>query len=211
MNYVDQNTVYKKSERDMGSKADYNSLSDIELVSQLKAGNPMAFTAIVERHYNLLFSFAYRRLEDKEQAKDTIYDAFADLWEKHDRIGEVPNLEAFLITVVKNRILNHYRRQKISRRYIDHFQQYLNTHQNDSDHLVRHNDLKTLIEKEIAALPEKMRVVFELSRKNGMNRSEIAEHLDIPENTVKTNLQRALRILRGKLPPNGFSSLFTFL
>lgn len=176
----------------------YMSLPDIDLINLMKEGNPKAFTAIVERHYNLLFSFAYRRLEDKEQAKDTIYDAFADLWEKHDRIGEVPNLEAFLITVVKNRILNYYRRQKISKRYIEHFQHYLDHYQNDADHLVRHNDLLELIEKEIAALPEKMRVVFELSRKQGMNRSEIAEHLDMPENTVKTNLQRALRILRGK-------------
>jgi len=180
------------------NKADYNTFSDLELVNQLKLGKPLAFTAIVERHYNLLFSFAYRRLEDKEQAKDTIYDAFADLWEKHERIGEVPNLEAFLITMVKNRILNHYRRQKISKRYIDHFQQYLDTYQNDADHLVRHNELLALIEKEIAALPQKMRIVFELSRKKGMNRAEIAEYLDIPENTVKTNLQRALRILRSK-------------
>ena len=195
----------------MGSKSDYNSFSDIELVAQLREGNPMAFTAIVERHYNLLFSFAYRRLEDKEQAKDTIYDAFADLWEKHAAIAEITNLEAFLITLIKNRIFNHFQRQKVSKNYIDNFQKYLDRFQDDSDYLVRHNDLAAIIEKEISALPEKMRIVLELSRKQGMNRTEIAEYLQMPENTVKTNLQRALKVLRGKLPPSGFSSLFPFL
>jgi RNA polymerase sigma factor (sigma-70 family) len=65
--------------------------------------------------------------------------------------------------------------------------------------LIRENDLLALIEKEIAALPEKMRVVFELSRKESMNRKEISEHLGLPENTVKTNMYRALKMLYRKL------------
>ncbi|MNL14213.1 RNA polymerase sigma factor [compost metagenome] len=64
---------------------------------------------------------------------------------------------------------------------------------------MRHNNLVALIEKEIEALPEKMRIVFELSRKNAMTRKEISEHLGLPENTVRTNMNRALKILKGKL------------
>lgn len=195
----------------MGSKADYASLSNSDLVILLRRGNPMAFTTIVDRHYDLLFSFAYRRLEEKEQAKDIVYDVFAYLWEKHEAIEEIINLEAFLITMVKGKVFNYYQRQKVSRKYIENFQKYLDNYQNDTDYLVRHNDLSALIEREIAALPEKMRVVLELSRKQGMSRKEIADHLDMPENTVKTNLQRALKQLRGKLPAKGFMMLSAFL
>lgn len=177
----------------------YNNFSDAELVGLLAEGDNAAFIEVFDRYYVLLFSFACRRLDDKEIAKDLIHDAFADIWEKRETVNIPGELAAFLFTVVKNRILDHYKHNKVSQKYIDHFQHYIDNHQDSTDHLVRHNDLLALIEKEIAALPEKMRIVFELSRNETMNRKEISEHLGLPENTVKTNMHRALKILRRKL------------
>lgn len=179
--------------------ADYKSFSDTALVDRLKEGDNVAFIEIFDRYYILLFSFTCRRLNDKEIAKDLVHDAFADIWEKCQTVNIPGELAAFLFTVVKNRILDHYRHSKISKKYADDFQGYIEETQSVTDHLVRHNELLALIEKEIAALPEKMRTVFELSRQTSMNRKEISAHLGLPENTVKTNMHRALKILRRKL------------
>lgn len=195
----------------MALKADYTELPDSELIDLLKESDAYAFTEIVNRYHTLLFSFAYRRLDDKEQAKDLVHDAFANIWEKRSMLVIEGILEAYLVQVVKNRILNHFKHQQVSRKYIENFGKYLNNTQNNTDHLVRHNDLTALIDKEVAALPEKLREVFELSRKKSMNRKDIAEYLGIPENTVKTNLQRSLKILRVKLPTTNLSVLFPFL
>lgn len=178
---------------------DYNSLTDAQLVSRLREGDGTAFTTIFARFRNLLFSFAYRRLNDKELAKDLIHDAFSDIWEKRATVNVPGNLESFLVTVIKNRILDHYKHQKVSQRYIDNFNAYIKAQEDSTDHLVRHNDLNGLIEQEIAALPEKMRVVFELSRKQYLNRKEISEELHVPEESVKTNLRRAMKILKDRL------------
>ncbi|MBB2148489.1 RNA polymerase sigma factor [Pedobacter gandavensis] len=195
----------------MALRADYTELPDSQLVLLLKESNAIAFTEMVNRYHTLLFSFAYRRLDDKEQARDLVHDTFANIWEKRAMLIIEGILEAYLVQVVKNKILDHFKHQQVSRKYIENFGKYLNNTQNNTDHLVRHNDLSTLIEKEIAALPEKLRVVFELSRKKSMNRKEISEYLGIPENTVKTNLQRSLKILRVKLPTTNLSVLFPFL
>ncbi|WP_316819258.1 RNA polymerase sigma-70 factor [Pedobacter nyackensis] len=195
----------------MGLKAEYKGLADNQLILLLSKDDEHAFAEILDRYYILLFSFAYRRLDDKELARDLIHDAFTAIWEKRATLVITGVVEAYLVQIVKNRVLNHFKHQKVSKKYIENFGKYLNDPQNNTDHLVRHNDLSTLIEKEIAALPEKMRVVFELSRKHSMNRQEIAEHLNIPENTVKTNLQRSLKILRTKLPSSNLSSIFPFL
>jgi RNA polymerase sigma-70 factor (family 1) len=178
----------------------YQNYSNNELVALLRSSDGKAYIEIVDRHYNLLFSFAYRRVEDKEDAKDLVSDTFASLWEKHSTIGDIKNLEAYLTTMIKHKVLNHFQHHKVSRNYIENFQKYLDQYQDNADHLARHNELSRLIEKEVAALPSQMRIVFELSRGNGMTRSEIAEKLDMPENTVKTNLQRALKILKSRLP-----------
>lgn len=177
--------------------ADYKNLPDTALVELLKEGNQAAFIEIFERYHILLFSFTCRRLNDKEASKDLVHDAFATIWEKCYSINVHGELVAYLFTVVKNRILDHYKHSKITQKYIDDFQRHLDHTQDTTDHLVRHNELSALINKEIAALPEKIRLVFEL--RTQMNRKEISEHLNIPENTVKTNMHRALKILRRKL------------
>jgi DNA-directed RNA polymerase specialized sigma24 family protein len=60
--------------------AKYNRFSDTELIDLLRKEDNRAFIEIFDRYYILLFSFACRRLDDKEIAKDLIHDAFADIW-----------------------------------------------------------------------------------------------------------------------------------
>lgn len=191
----------------MKKKDAYQKFGDVQLVAMLKAGDHTAFAEILNRYFTLLFSFAYRRLEDREQARDLVQDVFVTIWEKREQLVIEGILEAYLVLTIKNRVLDYYRHTKVSRAYIEKLGAYLNDPNNNTDHLVRHNDLNALIEREIAALPEKMRLVYELSRKQSMNRQEMSEHLKMPENTVKTNLQRALRILRNKLLPGSRATL----
>lgn len=56
-----------------------------------------------------------------------------------------------------------------------------------------------LIEKEIDALPPKMREVFKLSRQHHLSHSQIAAKLDISEQTVSKQITNALKILRTRL------------
>jgi len=68
--------------------------------------------------------------------------------------------------------------------------------------------LADLIEKEIQALPSKMRQIFELSRKQYLSYKEIAEQLEISEHTVKSQVSNALRILKLKLGVSAGAILF---
>lgn len=180
-------------------KTDYHTYSDSQLIDLLRVSDHAAFAEIFKRFGPLLFSITQRRVNNKELSKDLIQEVFASLWEKRLTIHIPGNLQSFLITVIKNRILDHYRHHKVARKYVDHFHEYLKTDQNNTDYLLRHNNYTALIEKEIAALPEKMRVVFKLSRKEHLNRKEIAEFLCMPEATVRINMNRALKKLKVRL------------
>jgi RNA polymerase sigma-70 factor (family 1) len=188
--------------------ADYSNLTDQELTSLLKTDDHSAFNEIFDRYGSVLVSFAFRKVYDKDLAQDIVHDVFADLWAKRLVQHISKSFEPFIFTSVKNRILDHYKHQKVSQRYLDNFKKYMTQTADGADHLVREHDLVTLIEKEVAALPEKMRQVFELGRYTEMSRKEIAEHLGMPEETVKTNMHRALKILKGRL---GDSLVLIFL
>jgi RNA polymerase sigma-70 factor (family 1) len=187
--------------------AAYSTYTDQELVALLKQGADMAFAEIFERYHSLLYIFAYKKTNDREEARDMVHDMFASIWEKRTTLNVPGELPAYLYAVLKNRIFDLYKHKKVSQRYLDTFQEYLDVTPEATDYRVRHNDLSALIEKEIAALPEKMRIVFELSRNTEMSRKEIAEALGLPEETVKSRMHSSLKILKGKL---GSKSFFIF-
>ncbi len=177
----------------------YRESSDTELIGLLKSGDRTAFTEIFNRYQSLLYIFAYKKIGEREEAKDLIHELFLTLWEKREDIHIAGTLPAYLFTIIKNKILDLYKHKKVSQRYLDIFQNYLDTNQNATDYLIRHNDLSALIEKEIAGLPTRMREVFELSRKTNLSRKEIANELNLSEQTVKSHMHHALRILKTKL------------
>jgi|SRR6185503_18522174 len=180
---------------------DVRKLSEVELTDLLKSGDHAAFAEIYHRYKGLLYLFAYKRVGDREEARDIIHELFTVLWEKHGSLNITGNLLPYLYTAVRNRIMDRVARQKVAARYIDEFQEYIDAGHTPADHLARMRNLEELIEKEIAALPPKMRKVFLLSRNTELSRREIAEQLDLSEETVKSHMHHALKTLKGRLGP----------
>ena len=174
--------------------------SDQELVALLRLGDRAAFTAIFDRYYGLLFIHAYKRLRDEEQAKDVVQDLFTALWMRRESLVLInDNLAVYLYTAIRNRMLDLMARQQVRERYINSLQDFMDREQTGTDYLVRSVDLAALIHSEIAALPPKMREVFEMSRYDNLSHKEIAEKLELSELTVRTHVKKALRILRIRL------------
>jgi RNA polymerase sigma-70 factor (ECF subfamily) len=189
---------------------DYSKFSDQELTAFLRGGDQLAYTEIYHRYKKLLYAFALKRLDDEQEVEDLLHELFLTLWTRHEQFGEQTLLAPYLYNAVRYRIINIFSKRKLSSRYIDSFNQYLKEEfsAEETDHLVRHKELSELIEKEIATLPKKMREVFQLSRQTGYTRKEIAEELGLSEETVKSHMHHALKILKVKL---GTLSVLLFL
>lgn len=177
----------------------YSKHSDSELVSLLRSGNRAAYTEIYKRYTAILYSHAYTKLQDREEARDVIQELFTVLWLKRDEIAIETNLPGYLYCAVRNRVLNAISHRRVESNYFSQFQFNVNEFEAVTDHRVREKELTLLIEKEIAGLPVKMREVFELSRKNNLTRKEIATQLNLSEKTVKNQINNALKVLRVKM------------
>jgi len=176
----------------------YSTLTDLELTSFLKEGDRAAYTEIYDRYIYSLLHHAYNKTRNREEAKDAVHEVFAMLWSNRAKLAGVINLSGFLYTSLRNSILNQLAHKGVQSRYIFSLLQF-SKEEAETDHLVREKQLAWLIEKEIAALPPKMREVFTLSRKAYLSHKEIAERLQISEQTVSKHITNALRILRLKL------------
>lgn len=177
----------------------YGNLSDQELVSLLKEGNRLAFTQIYDRYKYLLYAHAFKRLRNEEEAEDIVHDLFATLWNKRETFELKTHLSGYLYTAVRNRIFKLLAHKDVESEYISSFHQASEQATNITDYLVRESQMTAMIEKEIAALPPKMREVFELSRKQNLSHKEISGQLGISEQTVSKQVTNALKILKTKL------------
>jgi RNA polymerase sigma-70 factor (family 1) len=178
---------------------DYQNFTDQELTVLLKNSDHAAFTEIYHRYKRLLYTHAYQRLRNEEEVDDIIHELFTALWLKRDAIQFNTNLAGYLYTAVRNCILDYVAHQKVESTYLSSFGSFLNQSENFTDFLLREKQLSALIDREIAALPPKMRAVFELSRKENLSHEEISIRLGITKKTVKSQVNNALKILRARL------------
>ncbi|SHG10606.1 RNA polymerase sigma-70 factor [Pedobacter caeni] len=183
----------------------YHSLTDIELTSLLKGGDYNAFNEIYNRFQGLLFIYACKITKDNDEAEDIVQEVFLYLWDKRLSIKLHSTISSYLYSAVRYKFFNLLDHKKIRTDYRVSFQHFLNLGENITDNYIREKEFNTLIEKEISALPDKMREVFELSRKLNLSRKEISAQLNISEKTVKNQINSALKILRKRL------GLFAFL
>jgi RNA polymerase sigma-70 factor (family 1) len=183
----------------------YNAYSDQELMTLLKEGDHVAYTEIYKRYFKLLFKHAFSRLKNEDESKDVVQELFTNLWYKHNLLKPDRNISNYLYTAVRNRIFDLISRKNLESKYIADLPASIDTAECITDYAVRESQLRQLINREIEALPPKMREVFQLSRNESLSHKEIAEKLDLTEQSVRSHIKNALKILRVKL------GLFTWL
>ena len=177
----------------------YSTYNDEKLADLLTSGDAAAYNQIYNKYHAALYIHAFKRLQDREECKDLVQELFAVLWLKRDEIVFSTALSGYLFHSVRNRIFDILAKKKLKKEYISSIQEYAKESFTNTDHMVRQRQLAEIIEHEIAALPSRTREIFELSRKGFLSHREIATHLNISEQTVKTTVNNALKVLRVKL------------
>jgi RNA polymerase sigma-70 factor (family 1) len=176
-------------------------ISDYNLVMMLKTGHKAAYATIYDRYKRLMFDHALKKIGDADAAQDILQDVFLNLWTNRAQISESENLKGYLYTAVRNKIFNLIAHSKVRSIYATSMMQYAQSGDITTDHLIRERQFTELIDREIASLPERMREIFLLSRKEHLKNKQIADQLNLSEHTVATQIKRAIRILKNRLGP----------
>lgn len=177
----------------------YRYLSDIELTERLKEADKAALEEVYLRYWPLLYTHALKMIKDHSQAADIVQDIFTSLLINADNLHFKTPLDAYLYRAVKNRIIDNFHKSKHQQKYIDSLRHFISQGDNKTDDMVMEQEMKRRIENAVAGLPPKMREIFEMSRIGNLSRREIAVATNVGEGTVKTQMTRAMKILRTKL------------
>ncbi len=183
----------------MSQEVNFSKYSDHELLTLLSADNSMAFSEIYSRYWHNLFLHAYKMIGDEDASKDIIQELFIALWAKRQDLHIRLNLKSYLYVTARNQVLNYIRKY----RKIDDLVNLIAEEMSELDyHTIDGIDERQLIiqiDEEISRLPPKMRLVFEMSRKEFLTHKEIAQRLGTSEETVKKQISNSLKVLRKRM------------
>ncbi|MFA5670441.1 MAG: RNA polymerase sigma-70 factor [Balneolaceae bacterium] len=174
---------------------DYNS-EDCDLLLQIKTGNEQSFRLIYEKFHKPLYLFALKYLRSKELAEDAVHDVFIKLWNNRKKLDTSGSLKGFLFTATKNHVLNMLRndKEKMKKHILLQYEGDVNKQMpNNVSSLSEYWELCQLA---VLQLPERRREVFELRTNDGLTNQEVAQYLDISENTVKVHYYKATNFIR---------------
>jgi len=177
---------------------EYNALIDSELAVLFQQQDRRAFEEIYRRYWHPLFLHAYHILDDDDEAQDIIQDIFISFWNKPPTDQIHTSLKSYLYVMVRNKVLNHIRKNKINANFIQLLSTKLTEKDFNTVQDIELKELAVLIDSEIDLLPPRMKQVFEMSRKEFLTHKEIAERLGTSEETVKKQITNSLKLLRVK-------------
>lgn len=185
----------------------YTTLSDDELVALMASDDNKAFEALYERHAQVLYLTAFKKLPVPHLLEDLLQEVFINLYKKRASMGEVGNLRAYLHGALRNRILNELRNSLL---HEQHHQQMLLPQTAEA---VNNYDLR-LLEKRFGEaldrLSARSREIFLLSRRDHLSYKEIAERLGISVKAVEKHMSRSLQVMRHEFRDYGLAGLLYF-
>lgn len=174
-------------------------IDDSVLLQQLSQEDRKAFEIIYSKYWRPLLDLAWKGLHDKQAAEDLVQGVFLSLWQKRHQL-EINNLEAYLNTAIRYKVLNHVVRTKRTLEFFSSFYEIFQEKNTPETMFVAKNLLE-VVHAYAAVLPVKRREIFMLYIQRRLSTKEIAVTLNLSQKTVQNQLCIALQGLRTKMAP----------
>lgn len=157
-----------------------------------------AFKKLFTDFFAPLCVYAHRFVEDLSISEDLVQDVFFNLWKNRKSLEIRTSTRNFLVTNVKNSCIDYLRRKEVEAKYTAAQSQHSDS-MYDTEDLYIISELEENINKALAKLPDKIRIVFEMNRFHDLTYAEIAQQKEISVKTVEAYMTKALKHLREEL------------
>lgn len=183
-------------------------INEAELFVRLAAGDEKAFE-IIYHHYNRRLSpFVLKMVHSQELTEEIIQDIFVHLWINRHLLAEVKYHTAYLFNIAANKTLNYIKKIGRDSRLMNAIAMGYNDASNETEERLLFKESVEIITMAVAQLPMQRRIIWEMSRNEGLSHEQIAERLHISKNTVKNQMGMAMKQIRAFMENR--ASIFCF-
>lgn len=177
----------------------------MELLHLLRRSDAAAFTEIYKRYWEFLYKSCFSILKDCDVSDDIVQDIFVWLWSNREK-HITDSFKPYLYSAVKYKVANVIRHGKVKEAF---FERAVQNYQeaDTANNELEIKELKEIIAQFTSTLPERARMIFDLSRNKLLSNKEIAAQLGISEKTVENQMNINLKKLKNSLGRLSFWSV----
>ena len=176
-------------------------------------GDEEAFTKIYHHYRNKIFTVAFKLIESEQAAEEIVQDVFLKVCLKRSHLKEVERFDSWLFIIARNMVYSFLRSgannvKTLTPENVD--PGFRDLSQADADRLDE-KELRQVLEQAVCRLPPQQRLVYLLSKEEGLKQKDISEKMQIAPETVKKHLQYAMRSIRAYILSRTDISLAIFI
>ncbi len=154
------------------------------------------FEALFKKYFEDVRRYIFYRSGDGEVATDIAQDTFMRIWEKQIVLNH-KTVKGLLFKIAGDLFITRYHREKVAFNFFDVYEPDMKSLTPEEE--LNYKELKDTYELALASMPEKQRVVFLMSRIDGLTHKEIAEHLGLSIKAIEKRMGLALQHIRDRI------------
>lgn len=178
-----------------------------EIIQQLKKGSYKAFNCLYKQYFDLLYGFIFSLTRSHEFTRELVQETFVKVWINRQKIDPELSFKAWLFKIAQNQLKDQLKKQFNNPVFEDYLlycsdEQLPDSEQDNFDFEAFNRSLAKAKDK----LSPRQVQIFELAKEQGFSTLEIADKLQISEQSVYNYLHQAMSVLRKEMSP--FYTLF---
>lgn len=165
------------------------------LVIKISNDDENAFTQLFELYFSKIYKFTGYFTKWEEARQEIVSDVFITLWKNRIKLQDVNNFESYSFILTKNKSLDYLDKYSEKPTYPLDIALEFHNHYETPEGKILTKELEKFISKSINELPERCKLIFKMTRDEGLSYREIAEILSISEKTVNAQMVTAIKKL----------------
>jgi RNA polymerase sigma-70 factor (family 1) len=170
-----------------------------DLLIHVSRGDTHSFRLFYDRFFKKVLQFVHYFIKSDEICEEVVSDVFITIWLNKEKLPEIEDIEAYLFIVTRNKSLDYLEKELRIPGPTNDVTFDGSTENIDPENILIAKELETIIQHSIDQLPERCRIIFQMSREEKLKHQQIAKILCISENTVHAQMMIALNKLHDLL------------
>ncbi len=176
-----------------------------------------SFDQLYRDHIDIMYRFAYRLCGEAEAAKDLVQETFLNAYRAYDRFRGDAQVSTWLYAIASNACLRMRRKRKGEPDRELSLEEFVPTSEGEfvlqipmeglsPQEALENKELRQILDRAIAKLPQKYRMVLVLRDMEGLSAKEVGGILGLNERAIKSRLHRARLFVRKELSGRGLAN-----
>jgi len=174
-------------------------LNEREYFDRVADGDEVAFSIIFYHYTTRIHPLILKITRSKEVTEEIIQDVFVSLWKCREKLKEIDNCSAYIFTIATNKTYNYLKLEARKEKHLNELAQVEKDFTNNTLETIDMHETREFFSQLIRQLPPKKKLIYKLTREEGLTHNQIAQRLNISKNTVKNHLVETLKFFRENL------------